>query len=77
MIRLAIERCFENQDITGILIDPLKSNTNAHRFYERIGFEFLEQRSFDDTGCYVYELKRNRVGKGESHPYRLPRGNTN
>lgn len=58
MMRLAIERCFDNPDISGILIDPLKSNTNAHRFYERLGFEFLKERRFDDTVCYVYELKK-------------------
>ncbi|CAN5391659.1 hypothetical protein BH23BAC3_BH23BAC3_17270 [soil metagenome] len=58
MMKLAIERCFENPEINGILIDPLINNTNAHRFYERLGFEFLEQRKFDDTVCYVYELKR-------------------
>ncbi len=28
--------------VTGILIDPLASNTRAHRFYERLGFEFVE-----------------------------------
>lgn len=63
MMRLAIERCFGDPDINGILIDPLESNTNAHRFYERIGFEFLERRIFNDTVCYVYELKRMPVRK--------------
>jgi aminoglycoside 6'-N-acetyltransferase len=58
MMRLAIARCFENPDVDGILIDPLKSNTRAHRFYERMGFEFLEERVFDDSVCFVYELKR-------------------
>lgn len=58
IMKLAIERCFQNPNITEILIDPLKSNTKAHRFYERLGFEFLEQRTFEDTECYVYELKR-------------------
>lgn len=58
MMKLAIERCFENPEVDGILIDPLKSNTKAHRFYERLGFEFLEHRIFDDTACTIYELKR-------------------
>lgn len=58
MMRLAIERCFKNPKVSGILIDPLKSNIKAHRFYERLGFEFLEQRKFDNSLCYVYELKR-------------------
>lgn len=58
MMQLAIERCFNDPNVNGILIDPLKSNTKAHRFYERLGFEFVEERSFDGTDCYVYELKR-------------------
>ena len=60
MMKLAIQRCFENPEIDGILIDPLKSNTKAHRFYERLGFEFIEERVFDETACYIYELKRKK-----------------
>ncbi len=41
MMNLAIERCFSNPNVDGILIDPLKTNTKAHRFYERLGFEFI------------------------------------
>lgn len=58
MMRLAIERCFRNPEVNGIWIDPLKSNLKAHRFYERLGFQFIEERLFDDTACLVYELKR-------------------
>jgi len=58
MMELAIQRCFENPKIDGILIDPLKTNVKAHRFYERLGFEFIEEREFDDVACYIYELKR-------------------
>ncbi|MDB4292762.1 acetyltransferase [Maribacter sp.] len=58
MMKMAIQRCFENPMVNGILIDPLKSNTKAHRFYKRLGFEFVEERKFDETACYVYELKR-------------------
>ena len=63
MMKLAIERCFQNQDIDGILIDPLKSNVKAHRFYERLGFEFIEERQFERSDCFVYELKRNNLRK--------------
>ncbi|MEZ4917943.1 MAG: GNAT family N-acetyltransferase [Saprospiraceae bacterium] len=59
LMQLAFERCFQNPEITGILIDPLKSNTKAHRFYERLGFELLEEREFDGVPCLVYELKRS------------------
>ena len=58
MMQMAIDRCFSAPDVHAILIDPLKSNTKAHRFYERLGFEFLEERSFDGDECFVYELKR-------------------
>lgn len=58
MMQLAIERCFQSPDVESILIDPLKSNIKAHRFYEKLGFEFVEERAFYETACYVYELKR-------------------
>jgi len=58
MMQLAIERCFQSPDVESILIDPLKSNIKAHRFYEKLGFEFVEEREFYETACYVYELKR-------------------
>ena len=59
MMKLAIEKCFKNESVDGILIDPLKSNTKAHRFYERLGFTFVEERIFENSACYVYELQRN------------------
>jgi len=58
IMKLAIDRCFKDPQVDGILIDPLKSNTKAHRFYERLGFKFIEERSFDRDLCYIYELKR-------------------
>lgn len=60
MMRQAIQRCFESPHVTAILIDPLVSNTRAHRFYERIGYQRLEQRRFGDDDCFVYELTRER-----------------
>ncbi|MEQ8477781.1 GNAT family N-acetyltransferase [Fulvivirga sp.] len=59
MMKMAIERCFENPAVDAILIDPLKSNIQAHRFYERLGFTFIEERQFDESLCYVYEQRRN------------------
>lgn len=58
MMHLAIQRCLKTQAVDGILIDPLKSNTKAHRFYEKLGFKFMEERQFNGADCYVYELKR-------------------
>uniref|UniRef100_UPI00404715FE GNAT family N-acetyltransferase n=1 Tax=Roseivirga sp. TaxID=1964215 RepID=UPI00404715FE len=58
MMQLAIEQCFSDPKVTKILIDPLATNTKAHRFYERLGFKFVEERKFYDSECFVYELKR-------------------
>ncbi|MGB6295239.1 MAG: GNAT family N-acetyltransferase [Rivularia sp. (in: cyanobacteria)] len=58
MMQMAINRCFADAAVTAILIDPLASNTRAHRFYERLGFKFVEQRWFDDDDCFVYRLNK-------------------
>lgn len=58
MIKLAIELCFSNPQISAILIDPLVSNKDAIRFYERIGFKFLEYRTFGEDECYVMKFER-------------------
>jgi aminoglycoside 6'-N-acetyltransferase len=63
MMKLAIQQCFQDQMVDGILIDPLKSNTKAHKFYERLGFKFLEEKNLDESLCFVYELKRNQATK--------------
>ncbi|MGD1892213.1 MAG: GNAT family N-acetyltransferase [Cyclobacteriaceae bacterium] len=60
MMAQAIERCFANPKVTEILIDPLETNTRAHRFYERIGFEFVENRMFEAHYCRVYHLTREQ-----------------
>jgi len=58
MMQLALARCFAEPAVTAVLIDPLASNTRAHRFYERLGFQFVEQRRFGKDDCCVYRLKR-------------------
>jgi aminoglycoside 6'-N-acetyltransferase len=58
MMRLAIERCFADPAVTAIVIDPLASNTRSHRFYERLGFRFVENRSFGGDRCAIYRLDR-------------------
>jgi len=61
MMRFAIERCFSPTQVKAILIDPLSNNTRAHKFYNTFGFEFLEQRVFDEeSDCFVFILKRAR-----------------
>ena len=56
MMRLAIKRCFANDDVKYILVDPLASNVRAHQFYESMGFRFVEERVFgiDLTHVWVY-----------------------
>lgn len=58
MMTLAIERCFEHSEVNAILIDPLASNKDAIRFYEKMGFVFIERRSFGESDCMVYQLNR-------------------
>jgi len=58
MMQQAIAICFSEAQVNSILIDPLKINTKAHRFYKRLGFVFLEDRLFNGVACYVFELKR-------------------
>ena len=57
-MELALAKCFSDESVTAVLIDPLATNTLAHRFYERLGFEFAERRHFGDDDCFVYSLNR-------------------
>jgi aminoglycoside 6'-N-acetyltransferase len=59
MMHMAIKRCFKDANVTAILIDPLESNVKAHRFYERLGFTFVERRRFGEDDCLVYRLERD------------------
>jgi aminoglycoside 6'-N-acetyltransferase len=58
MMRLALRRCFAEPSVEAVLVDPLASNTRAHRFYERVGFRFVEERRFGEDDCLVYRLER-------------------
>lgn len=58
MMKLALERCFQVEKVTAVLIDPLETNVKAHRFYERLGFKFVEKRTFGRDRCYVYRMDR-------------------
>ncbi len=60
MMKLAIARCFARDGAKSILIDPLDANERACRFYERLGFKFVEKRSFGKDLCRVYRLDRPR-----------------
>lgn len=58
MMRPALNRCFAEPEVKSVLIDPLESNTKARRFYERLGFQFVEKRRFGEDDCLVYRLDR-------------------
>lgn len=58
LMEMAIARCFAPPNVKAILLDPLQSNARARRFYERLGFVFVENRSFGADDCAVYRLER-------------------
>jgi aminoglycoside 6'-N-acetyltransferase len=58
IMQLALARCFADPTVQAVLVDPLASNTRAHRFYERLGFQRVEARQFGDDDCWVYRLSR-------------------
>lgn len=60
MMQLAFDRCFANPDVHAILIDPLVTNARAQQFYQRLGFEFVEFRTFNLDDCAVYRLDHNK-----------------
>jgi aminoglycoside 6'-N-acetyltransferase len=58
MMKLALDRCFAAPTVRAVWIDPLASNIRAHRFYERLGFRFVESRRFGEDDCCVFRISR-------------------
>lgn len=58
IMRLALDRCFAAPAVVAVIIDPLASNRRAIRFYERLGFRFVEMRRFGSDDCCIYRLER-------------------
>ncbi len=58
IMQLAVDFCFRDPRVDEILVDPLASNSKAHRFYERLGFRAIEQRQFGEDLTIVYQLDR-------------------
>jgi len=59
MMGAVIDACFADPDVTAIIIDPLNSNTGAHRFYRRLGFKPIGRRLFNgEDDCLVHRLER-------------------
>lgn len=61
MMRQALALCFAQPEVTAVLADPLTRNTQARRFFERLGFELMERRSFGEDDCCVYRLARSAL----------------
>lgn len=58
MMTIAINRAIADPRVEAIVIDPLNSNTDAHRFYQRLGFRPTGRRLFEDDDCLVHRLDR-------------------
>jgi len=58
MMTQMIDRCFAEPGVAAIVIDPLNSNTAAHRFYRRPGFQEVGRRLFGADDCLVHRLER-------------------
>jgi aminoglycoside 6'-N-acetyltransferase len=59
MMQQTLERCFSSPEVTAVIIDPLASNTNAIRFYQRMGFVFTEYRWFAEDYCAIHQITRS------------------
>jgi aminoglycoside 6'-N-acetyltransferase len=58
IMQQSLARCFLDPEVHTVLIDPLASNVRAIKFYERLGFKYLEDRQFADSDCKVYSMSR-------------------
>ena len=70
MMDLALARCFAAPSVSAVLLDPLASNRDAHRFYERLGFRVVERKRFGDDDCLVYRLDREDWERGRLSRFR-------
>jgi aminoglycoside 6'-N-acetyltransferase len=58
MMKLVLDRCFANEKVKAVLVDPLVSNSRAHTFYEKCGFRKIERKQFGKDDCFVYRIDR-------------------
>ncbi len=58
MMRQALDRCFARPGVDHVLIDPLRRNERAIRFYERMRFTHTGVQWFDDDECAVMRFDR-------------------
>ena len=60
MMRLAFSRSFADSRVQAVIIDPLKSNIRAIKFYNRLGFEYIGDKTFGTTDCETYQMTRRK-----------------
>lgn len=60
MMHAGLRRLFADPSVHGVVLDPLIGNARVHPFYERLGFEFVEDRRFGPDACRIYRLDRAR-----------------
>lgn len=53
IMNLIFKRCFLDDQAEAIWVDPLKSNLKAINFYQKNGFESIEERVFEKELCLV------------------------
>lgn len=60
MMRQGLARAFARPEVSAVVIDPLNSNTRAHKFYQRIGFTPTRRQTFNngEDDCLVHTLTR-------------------
>ena len=58
MMSWAIKRCFDENGVDCIWIDPLESNKGAIRFYQRLGFRFVENKTLSGDFCAIHHLSK-------------------
>ncbi len=67
VMQLALGFCFADESVHTVLIDPIKENIRAHRFYQRCGFKPVGLRKFGDDTCLVHQLTRADWRTGDPH----------
>lgn len=73
MMTEALFRCFGDEGVVGVLVDPMSHNERAHGFYQKFGFRPIGIRFFGPDKCLVHRLDRvdwekaSKSGKKTEH----------
>lgn len=65
MHRVLQDYCFDNNNrVQVVWVDPMATNTAAHRFYQKLGFQPVGIRHFGPDECLVHKLTRQEYQRG-------------